>query len=175
MNMDPFNLKSLQKLLDDNKGFIDKFFGQNPFDESFFKQVSQNSQGTEELKINDTSDMHSKSSAREVAVDMINRGYELLLVFEIPGLINKDDVNIKVIGSSLILEGEIKRPYVISSEDKTKFERHVGPFYKKISIPVNYDSKRIRAKYNNGLLEIRFPVLRQNVNEKINVQFPQID
>lgn len=174
MDFKSYDLKKIQELLNNNKSFFDSFFGQNPFDDDFFKKVTEDLNMTDNIKSTDIGE-DIKASNLIIPMDVINRGHELQYIFEIPGLINKEDIKIKFLDSSMVLEGEIRRNYIYSDLDETKFERKIGSFYKKVPIPVMYDSKKVRAKYNNGLLEIRIPVLKRNNYNKVSVQFPQED
>jgi len=175
MDLNPFDLRKMQELLDVNKDLLDSFFNNNPFDDKFFSRLKENGITVGDVKSNPNGNINNNITNREIPMDTIHRKHELQLIFEIPGINRKEDIDIKVLGSNLVIEGEIRSSYMISDSDKTKFERKVGHFSKKVPIPIIYDSKRIRARYNNGLLEIRFPILRQNNQEKINVQFPQTE
>lgn len=168
MDFSPYNLNKLQELLDENKNFIESFFGTNPFGDDFLQRVAK---GNVVGETNAYTEKKTETSNRSIPVDMIQRKYELLYIFEIPGLSSKEDVRIKVVDSTLIIEGHIKRNYAIDNKDKTKLERKIGKFSKRVTIPIIYDSKRIRARYNNGLLEVRLPILRQTVQDNITVQF----
>jgi len=174
MEFKPYDLKKIQELLESNKSFFDSFFGHNPFDDDFFKKVTDDISISDNIKPTNLEEENKVGNVL-IPMDLINRGHELHYVFEIPGLINKEDIKIKFLDTSMIIEGEVKRTYIYSDLDETKFERRIGSFYKKVPIPVMYDSKKVRAKYNNGLLEIRIPVLKKNNYNKVSIQFPQED
>lgn len=177
MDFKSYDFKKVQELLENNKPFFDSFFGHNPFDDDFFKKVTEDADVASDVKpANKRKDNGAGNGVDNINIpmDMINRGHELHYIFEIPGL-SKEDIKIKFLDSSMILEGEIRRQYVVTELDETKFERRIGSFLKKVVIPVMYDSKRVRAKYFNGLLEIRIPILKRNNFDKVAVQFPQAD
>lgn len=180
MPFNPYDFLKLKQLLDNNKGMLESFFGNNPFGDDFMKNMSNSLDGQIPNKQPESEEAHINSGERQdnpvsrtIPMDMIQRKNELLLIFEIPGISGQDDVNIKILGSTLVLEGDISRNYLLNGKETTNFERKVGHFSKKVNLPIIYDSKRIRARYNKGLLEIRIPVLRQNNQEKISIQFPQ--
>lgn len=164
-SFDPFQINTLQEMLNKNRDLIQSFFGDQLFDENFIDRIVQkgNVLGDDSLP--------KESSSRTIPMDLIQRKNELLLIFEIPGLNSEEDVDIKVYGSTLIIEGEIKRNYLISDKEQIKFERKVGTFSKKVVLPVIFDHQRIHAKYINGLLEVRLPVLKSNRYEKVSVNF----
>lgn len=176
MDNNSFDLNRFQELLNSNKKFFDSFFGSNPFDENFFRRVMNEGnvfENESNLEINNNDDIANNS--RKIPIDMIQKKNEIYIVLEIPGLFNKDDLKINVYGSTLVIEGDIRRQYVLTNKERTKLERQVGHFTKRINIPVAYDSKRIRAKYTNGLLHITIPTMRQTDQENISVQFIQTD
>jgi len=180
MAFNPSDLFKLKDLLDRNKDLLDSFFGGNPFSENFMRgmqdipygQYHHNPTSNPEAGVSSTG---HPASERVIPMDVIQRKNELLLVFEIPGLSGQDDVNIKILGSTLILEGEIRRNYLLSGKEITNFERNVGHFSKKVNLPIIYDSKRIRARYNKGLMEIRIPILKQSNQDRITINFTQSD
>ncbi len=177
MDFNPYNMKKLQDLMNKNGEFFDTFFGKSPFNKNFFEKVIENGNIVDEDEKAGENEGHMSqanvSNGRDIPMDIIQSKNEILIVFEIPGITGKEDVNIKILGSSLIIDGEIKRDYTLSHHDKTKFGRRMGEFYKKVHLPAIVDTKRIRARYKKGLLEIRIPTLRQSNNERISVQFPQ--
>jgi len=162
---DTFDFINLSELLDKNKEMIHSFFGKNPFDENFIRNILENGNLLGQDAIAD------KDGNRSIPMDLIQRKNEILVIFEIPGLKSEEDVEIKVLGSTLIVEGEIKRDYYLSDKEKVKFERKIGPFSKKVVLPVVFDQKKIHAKYMNGLLEVRIPIVKSNRYEKVLVRF----
>lgn len=186
MAFNPNDFSYFQNFIEKNTHLIERFFGYNPFGDEFLGRMSDIDKKPDEKdgQVSHTSHVagigqppvaaqYTGANSHSILMDMIQRRHEILLVFEIPGLNGKEDINIKVVGNTLIVEGEIKRNYLLSNKENYKFERNIGHFSKKVVLPIVFDSKRIRAKYNQGLLEIRIPIVKANNYEKISVRFTQ--
>ncbi|MFV9511324.1 Hsp20/alpha crystallin family protein [Tepidibacillus sp. LV47] len=113
------------------------------------------------------------TQTRTIPIDLYQRQHDLLLVLEIPGLKDEKDIQLKVVGQTLIVEGEINRSYIPQEGEIVKSERKIGKFSRKMTIPVAFDSKKIHARYQNGLLEVRIPIIKSNQQDKIMVRFTE--
>lgn len=165
MDIYPYDLKSLKELLDNNINFIENFFKENTFDDKYIERIMSSSNHNEKENVN------QKVINRIIPVDIINKSNEVVLIFEIPGLNSKEDINIKLLGSTLVIEGEVNRNYLISNKEQTKFERTTGHFSRKVNLPYIMDKNRIHAKYQKGLLEVRIPILKSNDYDDISINF----
>ncbi|MGD9678512.1 MAG: Hsp20/alpha crystallin family protein [Vulcanibacillus sp.] len=165
MEIFPNDFKNLKDLLDNNINLIENFFRENTIDDKFIERVTNNS--TQNEKGNNSQNIIN----RIIPVDVINKNNEVVLVFEIPGLDSKEDINIKLLGSTLVVEGDINRNYLLTTKEQTKFERTVGHFSRKVTLPYILDKNRINAKYQKGLLEVRIPILKSNDYKDISVNF----
>merc|ERR1712048_1201013 len=101
-------------------------------------------------------------------------GNEILVLVELPGVC-KDDINIDFTGKKLVIFGE-KKEFKAYDECQMLLhqESEFGQFKRRIKIPkgVQLDESNIKAKFENGLLELRFPK-PQNIGKevkKINIQ-----
>ena len=87
-----------------------------------------------------------------------------MLEFDLP-LVNKKDIKITFDANTINIEAKLKEKY---SEEKygkiTKFEY----FKKSISLPGKIDSKKIKAKFQKGRLEIKIPKKLIGQSIKIN-------
>lgn len=78
------------------------------------------------------------SEEREPLVDVIEKGDEIRIVAEIPG-VEKDSIKVKVIGGDkLVIQA--------TSEDRK--------YYKEVELPAEVDEKTAKATYKNGVLEV---------------------
>lgn len=167
MEIFPYNLKSLKDLLDNNIKFIETFFKDNSLDDNFFERVKSNTTTNEKGNIN----INQKVINKIIPVDIIHKKNEVVLFFEIPGLNSKEDITIKLLGSTLVIEGELNRNYLLTNIEQTKFERTIGHFSRKVNLPYIMDKNRIYAKYQKGLLEVRIPILKTNEYDDISINF----
>ncbi|MCE4624666.1 MAG: Hsp20/alpha crystallin family protein [Desulfurococcales archaeon] len=73
----------------------------------------------------------------EPLVDVIDAGDEIWVVAELPG-VNKDKIDVKV----------TERKVTIRASNGKKY-------YKEVELPAEVDPKTARAKYNNGVLDVK--------------------
>lgn len=75
---------------------------------------------------------------------------------ELPGA-DHDSIEVFATGDVLTLKGE--RP-ALEPDDQTTVhiqERRYGAFNRSITLPLNVDSEKVEARYDNGILSIRLP------------------
>jgi HSP20 family protein len=102
------------------------------------------------------------------AVDIFEKGDDLVIRAEIPG-VDKDDVDISVRNNSLTLRGERKREQEIDDRKAYRLERSYGSFVRSFTLPRSVDSTRISAKYSDGVLDIHLPKSEEAKPKKIEI------
>jgi len=172
MSLHPYNINQIREMLDNNKELFESFFGGNMFDNQFFEHVIPKD-STKKKSDGNVGNLNTdlESNVKSIPMDLIQKKHEFVLILEIPGLNQEKDVMIKSVGSTIIIEGEIKRNYDWEENQSIKLERKIGRFSKKVQLPIVFDKKRIHAKYKNGLLEVRVPILKHSNTETISVHF----
>jgi len=113
----------------------------------------------------------SEASVVVPNVDMFERGNEVVLKAELPGM-DRKDIDISLTKDSLTLKGEIKRDEEVKDEDYYCCERSYGSFTRTISLPSDVDTENVKASFKNGILEIVVPKKEEaRVKEiKVDVQ-----
>lgn len=102
------------------------------------------------------------------AVDIYETVDNLVIKAEIPGM-SKDDITVEVKDSTLSLKGERKFEKEIKEENYQRMERSYGAFHRVFSLPTTVDQEKIRASYNNGVLEITIPKEEKSEPKQITV------
>ena len=105
------------------------------------------------------------------AVEMFQREGQLVVRAELPGL-SADDVRVEVTkDGSLLIEGE-RRSEIKAEEEGGVYrsERTYGRFSRVIDLPEEVDVDRAQARFENGVLEISFPVPEQSQRRRIQIQ-----
>lgn len=90
---------------------------------------------------------------------------------EIPGM-KKEEIKLTIEDNILTLEGEKKISEDVKEKQFFRNERLFGSFKRSFTLPVEVDAKNVEAKYENGVLKIKFrKVDAQPKNERtIEVQ-----
>ena len=75
---------------------------------------------------------------------------------ELPG-VQKENINIELKDNVLTLSGERKQEKKEENERWHRTERSFGKFVRSMRVPENVTQEQIRAKFDNGMLEVTFP------------------
>jgi HSP20 family protein len=106
-------------------------------------------------------------------IDVFETDKEIVAACEIPGLENAEDVNIDVAENMLTLSGQIHKIYEVKEEQLHRKERFSGKFQRSVSLPAKVLVEGTKAKYRNGILEIRMPKHASINKKRINIDFEQ--
>lgn len=121
--------------------FWNGLFDQSSFNQ-FMKETIDASSGTAPSS-NDTS--YPKT-------DVYITDTEIIVIAELAGY-TKENIHISVSGDKLMLRGEPS--HMITGQPVVQ-ERHRGPFKRIIELPEPTFSNRIKAKFQNGLLILKY-------------------
>jgi len=100
-------------------------------------------------------------------VDVIDEEEEMRIVADLPGF-KKEDIEVYFEGDSLVIKAERKEEEEERKREYVKKERRYGMFFRRISVPSEVDKDNVKAKYNNGVLEITIPkVIKEKKTIKI--------
>ena len=134
---------ALQKLTPKN---IEKMF-EDMFEESFIPSNWMRLPRFKRLK--DLEDFNP-------SVDMYDKKDEIVVKAEVPGM-KKEDVKVSVTDDVLTIKGEMKKQEEVKKEDYYCSERSFGSFSRVLNLPAKVKADKIKAKFENGLLEIHMP------------------
>lgn len=95
-------------------------------------------------------------------VDVFQRGNELVIRADLPGL-TKNDVQVDVTEDSVSIYGERKREYDEEREGVYRAERSYGSFSRVIPLPEGAITDQAKATFENGVLEITMPAPPEQV------------
>lgn len=102
-------------------------------------------------------------------VDVLDRGNEIVVVADLPGLEQKD-IQIELSDGSLSIRGERKQQQEEKKENYRWSERWEGTFMRNIPIPTGVDPNKIQAQFKNGVLEVHMPKKQEAATKKIEVK-----
>jgi HSP20 family protein len=101
-------------------------------------------------------------------LDVVRREGDVLLRFDVPGI---DASSVDVTVDHGVLSVSVKRHEERADSDKFVVrERTMGTFTRRLTLPKNLNADAVEAAYNNGVLEVRIPVLEQAKPRKIEVR-----
>ncbi|HWP47186.1 MAG TPA: Hsp20/alpha crystallin family protein [Candidatus Limnocylindrales bacterium] len=105
------------------------------------------------------------------AVEVYETKDELVVRAELPGM-KQSDIDVSVSDGNLIIRGERKRESEIKEENYYRSEWTYGAFRRSIPLPAGTDPNKIKATYQNGVLEVKLPKPEEAKPKqiKINVQ-----
>ena len=101
-------------------------------------------------------------------LDIVRHDSDVTLRFDVPG-IDRDQIEVTV--DRGILSVSVKRQEERSENDKFFVrERTMGTFTRRVRLSENVNADAVEASYDNGVLEVRIPVLEQAKPRKIEVR-----
>jgi HSP20 family protein len=87
------------------------------------------------------------------AIDVFQRGSELVVRADLPGL-SKDDVNVEVNDDSIVIRGERRYEKEEEREGVYRSERSYGTFARVVALPEGTITDSAKATFKNGVLEV---------------------
>jgi len=90
------------------------------------------------------------------SVDIYDDGNDIVVKADLPGM-KKKDISINLTDDILTISGEKKKEEKIERKDYHRYERTSGSFSRSFRLPEGIDTEKIRARYEDGVLEIRLP------------------
>ncbi|MBA4495259.1 Hsp20/alpha crystallin family protein [Paenactinomyces guangxiensis] len=105
------------------------------------------------------------------SIDIHETENEVVARCDIPGVENKEDINIDIDNNVLTVSGTINRINEVKQENMYRQERFAGRFQRSVPLPARVSSEGTTASYRNGVLEIRMPKLIGENKRRIDVEF----
>ena len=87
------------------------------------------------------------------AIDVFQRGNDLVVRADVPGL-SKDDITVDIADDSLTIRGERRYDHEEERDGVFRSERNYGSFCRVVPLPPGAIADSARATFNNGVLEI---------------------
>lgn len=105
-------------------------------------------------------------------VEVSQRGDEIIVKAELPGLSTPDNVDIHVQETSLTLSGTLEREGEGGDEiNLFHTERLYGPFSRTVPLPVPVNPDEVRASCKHGLLTVSMKKSTKLQGRRVNVDF----
>jgi HSP20 family protein len=117
------------------------------------------------------SDLFVPSVGWVPSVEVTEKGVEILVSCELPGM-QKEDVEIVLQNNVLTIRGEKKEERKEESESKRYlvYERNYGSFSRSFSLPTNVSADKVNASFSNGVLTIHLPKTAESKDRLIPIK-----
>ena len=102
------------------------------------------------------------------AVDMYETKEALMVVAELPGLVEKD-IHLSIVGDVLNLRGERQSNQEVKQESYYRGERWYGKFERSLPLPMPVQADKVTAKYRDGVLTITLPKVEEIRPKEIKI------
>ena len=102
------------------------------------------------------------------AINGWNSDEGILITAEIPGL-EADDIDISIVGETLILSGSRNVDELPEGADYYRRERGYGEFTRTFELPFRVDVEAVDARFQNGVLQLELPRLPEEKPRKIEI------
>jgi len=107
------------------------------------------------------------------AIEVFEKGDKFVVKAEVPGM-KEEDIDVSVVGDTLIIRGEKKAEAEVKEEDYYCCERSYGSFFRSVALPSTVDAKKIEASYDNGVLEITLPKAAEVKPKKVSISAKKV-
>ena len=101
-------------------------------------------------------------------VDLYEKDDHFVIKAELPG-VNKKDIAIDLKDRVLTLSGERLYENEVKEENYYRRERSYGKFQRVFTLPADVDSDKIKADFNDGLLQIEVPKPEEQKPKKVTI------
>ena len=96
-------------------------------------------------------------------VDVTQRGNELVITADLPGL-TKEEVKVDVTADAITIQGERRREHDEERDGVYRSERSYGSFFRAVPLPEGAIEDQAKASFKDGVLEITMPAPPEHVN-----------
>lgn len=108
---------------------------------------------------------NSSNDSFSPRIDISESEKNILIEAEIPG-VPKENLKITLQDNILSIEGEKKNEVEEKEKNFYRAERSFGKFKRSFTLPVDVDSEKVDAKFNNGILEITLSKFEPKENKE---------
>jgi HSP20 family protein len=95
--------------------------------------------------------------------------HDLVVRAELPGM-TREDLEVSVENSTLVLKGEKKLDAEVKDESYRRIERTYGTFHRSFTLPNTVDTAKVTADFKNGVLTVKLPFREEAKPRSINVE-----
>jgi HSP20 family protein len=98
-----------------------------------------------------------------------SENHDLVVKAELPGM-SREDIEVVVENSTLVLKGEKKFSTEVKDENYRRIERAYGTFHRTFTLPNTVDASKVSAEFKHGVLTVKLPFREEAKPRSINVE-----
>ena len=102
------------------------------------------------------------------SVDLIERDDEIVVKAELPG-VDKKDMDVSVTRNTVSIKGTTSHEEKEEKGDYYRSEISRGEYSRTLALPAEVDENNVKASFNNGILELKLPKLKQSKRTTVKV------
>lgn len=103
------------------------------------------------------------------SVDIYEEGDDVILKTELPGM-TKNDISVTLKDDLITISGEKKREEKVDQDNYFRVEVAYGSFSRTFRLPVEVQGEKVKAKFKEGILEIRIPKTEEEKKKGIQIE-----
>ena len=111
---------------------------------------------------------HNALAAWMPLVDIEESKDKFTVKADIPGM-KKEDIKVELSENMLTISGERTKTEKTEKGDYCRIERTFGTFHRRFELPGDLDTEKITAHYENGVLELRIPMLKEVEKKHVKI------
>jgi len=101
-------------------------------------------------------------------VDLYETGDELVMIASMPGM-KPEEIEITIQGDTLRIQGESKQEEIKDAQFHRR-ERHMGRFFREISLPMMVQADKVKAHFDGGMLTLHMPKAEAAKTRKVPIE-----
>lgn len=101
-------------------------------------------------------------------IDIFEDGGDVVVKAEIPGM-RKEDIEVNLTDEMVTVSGEKKKEETVEKKNYYRVERSHGSFRRSFRLPKEVQSDKAKAKFKDGVLEIRVPKTAEAIKKEKKV------
>ncbi|MFH1284565.1 MAG: Hsp20/alpha crystallin family protein [Candidatus Peregrinibacteria bacterium] len=125
-----------------------------------------NNSGIKIHPISDNALPPAKKEVGQLSLDIYRTDKEIVILAPIAG-VKKEDISISITDDTLVIKGEREPKEEVPEENYYTKECFWGNFSRAIVLPMEAETKKISAKFEENVLEIRIPKSSDTEKTKI--------
>ena len=103
------------------------------------------------------------------AMEAFEKNGEYVIRADVPGM-NPTEIEVSVLNDALTLRGERKREKEAKEKEYHYSETSYGRFERTLALPKGVDPEKIKARFENGVLEVSMPLPQPPTGKKVPIE-----